>query len=175
MLHRLLNLALATRLDRRLMALVVASEREALERQGLSLDVLHARLLQSFRAGNRRGLRGALADARLVAQPWDFSVADVMTEVELLHGTDDRWCRRRTRIGMRRTCRVPAWRWLPGELHLSMCFRSTGRIQEACQELRIGPGQSLGARSRCGPSSKRASRRAQTGPALVERNWVLEI
>ena len=53
------------------------------------LDVLHARLLHSFRTGNRRGLRGALADARLVAQPWDFSVADVKTEVELLHGADD--------------------------------------------------------------------------------------
>ena len=75
LVHRLLSFARATRLDRRLMAMVVAGEREALERQGLSTDVLHARLLQSFRTGNRRGLRGALADARLVAQPWDFSVS----------------------------------------------------------------------------------------------------
>jgi pimeloyl-ACP methyl ester carboxylesterase len=138
-LHRLANFALATRLDRRLMAMVVASEREALERQGLSLDVLHARLLHSFRTGNRRGLRGALADARLVAQPWDFSVADVKTEVELLHGADDpvvppahaHWYAAhlpRARLQM-----------VPGELHLSMCFRSTGRIQEACQELSHRP------------------------------------
>ena len=134
-LHRIFNLALASRLDRRLMAMVVASEREALERQGLSLDVLHARLLQSFRTGNRRGLRGALADARLVAQPWDFSVSEVKVEVELLHGADDpvvppahaHWY----------AAHLPCARlqMVPGEFHLSMCFRSTGRIQEASQEL----------------------------------------
>ena len=135
LVHRLLNLARTTRLDRRLMAMVVAGEREALERQGLATDVLHARLLQSFRAGNRRGMRGALADARLVAQPWDFSVSDVQTEVELLHGTDDQvvppahahWY----------AAHLPCARlaMTPGELHLSMCFRSAGRIQESCREL----------------------------------------
>ena len=123
------------------MAMVVAGEREALERQGLATDVLHARLLQSFRAGNRRGMRGALADARLVAQPWDFSVADVQTEVELLHGTDDQvvppahahWY----------AAHLPCARlaMTPGELHLSMCFRSAGRIQESCRELAAPPAQ----------------------------------
>ena len=88
-LHRLLRIARATRLDRRFLARIVASEREPLERQGLSLEVVHARLLQSFRAGNRRGLRGALADARLVAQPWDFKVADLQAEVLILHGTNN--------------------------------------------------------------------------------------
>ncbi len=138
--HRLLKIARATRLDRRLMARIVAGEREALERQGLSTEVLHARLLQSFRTGNRRGLRGALADARLVAQPWDFQLAEVRTEVELLHGTDDQvvppahahWYAAhlpRARLAMS-----------PGELHLSMCFRSAGRIQESCRELGTGPG-----------------------------------
>ena len=141
LVHRLLNLARTTRLDRRLMAMVVAGEREALERQGLATDVLHARLLQSFRAGNRRGMRGALADARLVAQPWDFSVADVQTEVELLHGTDDQvvppahahWY----------AAHLPCARlaMTPGELHLSMCFRSAGRIQESCRELAALPPQ----------------------------------
>lgn len=135
MVYRLLNLALTTRLDRRLMAMVVASERHALERLGLSLDVLHARLLQSFRTGNRRGLRGALADARLVAQPWDFSIADIVADVELLHGTKDavvppahaHWY----------AAHLPSARlqMVPGELHLSMCFRSAARIQEACEEL----------------------------------------
>lgn len=139
LVYRLLNLARTTRLDRRLMAMVVASEREALERQGLSLDVLHARLLQSFRAGNRRGLRGALADARLVAQPWDFSIADVVAEVELLHGAEDpvvppahaHWY----------AAHLPAARlqMMPGELHLSMCFLSTARIQEAVRELVPSP------------------------------------
>ena len=134
-LHRLLRIARATRLDRRLLARVVAGEREPLERQGLSPEVVHARLLQSFRAGNRRGLRGALADARLVAQPWDFKVADVQTEVEILHGTDDavvppahaHWY----------AAHLPHARlaMAPGELHLSMCFRSAARIQEACREL----------------------------------------
>lgn len=133
--HRLLSFARATRLDHRLMAMVVAGERAALERQGLATDVLHARLLQSFRAGNRRGLRGALADARLVAQPWDFSVAEVKTEVELLHGANDQvvppahahWY----------AAHLPCARlaMAPGELHLSMCFRSAGRIQESCREL----------------------------------------
>ncbi len=137
--HRLLKIARATRLDRRLMALVVAGEREALERQGLSTEVLHARLLQSFRTGNRRGLRGALADARLVAQPWDFPVAEVRTEVELLHGTDDQvvppahahWY----------AAHLPCARlaMTPGELHLSMCFLSAGRIQESCRELGVAP------------------------------------
>jgi pimeloyl-ACP methyl ester carboxylesterase len=137
--HRLLKIARATRLDRRLMALVVAGEREALERQGLSTEVLHARLLQSFRTGNRRGLRGALADARLVAQPWDFPVADVRTDVELLHGANDQvvppahahWYAAhlpRARLAM-----------APDELHLSMCFRSAARIQESCRELTAPP------------------------------------
>jgi pimeloyl-ACP methyl ester carboxylesterase len=139
LVYRLLNIARTTRLDRRLMALVVASEREALERQGLSLDVLHARLLQSFRAGNRRGLRGALADARLVAQPWDFAIADVVAEVELLHGADDpvvppahaHWY----------AAHLPAarLRMVPGELHLSMCFLSSARIHEAIRELVLHP------------------------------------
>ncbi len=135
LVHRLLNLARTTRLDRRLMAMVVGSERAALERQGLSLEVLQARLLQSFRVGNRRGLRGALADARLVAQPWDFAIADVVAEVELLHGAEDHvvppahahWY----------TAHLPAARlcMLPGELHLSTCFLSTARIQQAVREL----------------------------------------
>lgn len=138
-LHRLLNFARATRLDRRLLAMVVAGEREALERQGLATEVLHARLLQSFRAGNRRGLRGALADARLVAQPWDFAVGEVTTEVELLHGADDpvvppahaHWY----------AAHLPCARlsMTPGELHLSMCFRSAARIQESCRELAVRP------------------------------------
>ena len=141
LVHRLLSFARATRLDRRLMAMVVAGEREALERQGLSTEVLHARLLQSFRAGNRRGLRGALADARLVAQPWDFSVSEVRSEVELLHGADDQvvppahahWY----------AAHLPFARlaMTPGELHLSMCFRSAGRIQESCRELTAPPAQ----------------------------------
>jgi pimeloyl-ACP methyl ester carboxylesterase len=138
-MHRLLSLALRTRLDRRLMAMVVASERAALERQGLSLDVLHARLLQSFRAGNRRGLRGALADARLVTQPWDFSIAEILAEVELLHGASDpvvppahaHWY----------AAHLPAARlqMVPGELHLSMCFLSTARVQEAVREFVVRP------------------------------------
>jgi pimeloyl-ACP methyl ester carboxylesterase len=141
LVHRLLSFARATRLDRRLMAMVVAGEREALERQGLSTEVLHARLLQSFRAGNRRGLRGALADARLVAQPWDFSVSEVRSEVELLHGADDQvvppahahWY----------AAHLPCARlaMTPCELHLSMCFRSAGRIQESCRELTAPPAQ----------------------------------
>jgi pimeloyl-ACP methyl ester carboxylesterase len=137
LLHRLLKLAFATRLDRRLLALVVASEREALERQGLALGDLHARLLQSFRAGNRRGLGGALADARLVTQPWDFSVGEIVSEVEVLHGADDpvvppthaHWY----------AAHLPCARFelVPGELHLSLCFRSAGRIQEAVRELAV--------------------------------------
>ena len=134
-LHRLLRIARATRLDRRFLARIVVSEREPLERQGLSLEVVHAKLLQSFRTGNRRGLRGALADARLVAQPWDFKVADLQAEVLILHGTDDsvvppahaHWY----------AAHLPCARleMAPGELHLSMCFRSAARIQEACREL----------------------------------------
>ena len=117
------------------MALVVASEREALERQGYSLDVLHAHLLQSFRAGNRRGLRGALADARLVAQPWDFSVDDVVAEVEVLHGTDDQVVPPTHAHWYAAHLPFARLEMLPGELHLSMCFRSAARIQEACREL----------------------------------------
>ena len=139
LVHRLLKIARATRLDRRLMALVVAGERDALERQGLSTEVLHARLLQSFRTGNRRGLRGALADARLVAQPWDFPLAEIRHEVELLHGTEDQvvppahahWYAAhlpRARLTM-----------APGELHLSTCFRSAARIQESFHELTAPP------------------------------------
>ncbi|MFO1047517.1 MAG: alpha/beta hydrolase [Geminicoccaceae bacterium] len=139
LLHRLLRFARATRLDRRLLARVVTAEREPLERQGLSLEVVHARLLHSFRAGNRRGLRGALADACLVAMPWDFKLAELRTEVEILHGTDDavvppahaHWY----------AAHLPQARleMAPGELHLSMCFKIAGRIQETCRELGAAP------------------------------------
>jgi pimeloyl-ACP methyl ester carboxylesterase len=84
-------------------------------------------------------LRGALADARLVAQPWDFSVAEVKSEVELLHGADDQvvppahahW------YAAHLPCAKLAM--TPGELHLSMCFRSAARIQESCRELSAPP------------------------------------
>ena len=45
------------------------------------------------------------------------------------------WCRRRTRTGMRPICPCARLEMAPGELHLSMCFRSAARIQEACREL----------------------------------------
>lgn len=135
LLHRLLRMALVTRLDRRLLSLVVASERSALERQGLQTDLLHARLLQSVRAGNRRGLRGAMADARLVSQPWDFTCDDIDVDVQILHGADDpvvppthaHWY----------AAHLPKARLeiLPGELHLSLCFKSARVIQRAVREL----------------------------------------
>ena len=129
--------------------------------------MLQARLLQSFRAGNRRGLRGALADARLVAQPWDFAIADVVAEVELLHGAEDpvvppahaHWY----------AAHLPSARlhMLPGELHLSMCFLSAARIQEAVRELRSGrPTGTAGCRGVRGPLSIRANH----GPARL-RDW----
>ena len=138
LVHRLLRIARATRLDRRLLARVVAGEREVLERQGLAPEVIHARLLHSFRTGNRRGLRGALADARLVAQPWDFAVADVETEVELLHGSDDAVVPPAHAHWYAAHLPHAHLAMTPGELHLSMCFRSAARIQEACRELAAG-------------------------------------
>lgn len=134
-LHRILRLALATRLDRRLLALAVATEREALIRQGLAPEVLHARLLHSLRAGSRSDLRGALADARLLAQPWDFPLADIPVEVHVLHGSADlvvppihaHWY----------AAHLPHARleMVPGELHLSLCFKSARLIQRAVLEL----------------------------------------
>jgi pimeloyl-ACP methyl ester carboxylesterase len=62
-------------------------------------------------------------------------VVEVTTEVEILHGSDDpvvppahaHWY----------AAHLPCARlsMAPGELHLSMCFRSAGHIQEAYREL----------------------------------------
>jgi pimeloyl-ACP methyl ester carboxylesterase len=135
LLHRLLKVALAAPLDRPVLALALEGERGALARQGVSLDELHARLLQAFRAGNNRGLRGPLASARLVAQPWDFAVGEILTDVEILHGAGDsvvppthaHWY----------AAHLPRARLelIPGEHHLSMCLRSVGRVEEAVREL----------------------------------------
>jgi pimeloyl-ACP methyl ester carboxylesterase len=137
LLHQLMKLAVAARLDRRFVSLAVATERRALERQGVALEALHAGLLQSLRAGSRRSLRGPLADARLVAQPWDFSLLDIEVEVQIVHGADDsvvppthaHWY----------AAHLPHGRLelVPGELHLSLCFRSAGRIQAAVRELEV--------------------------------------
>lgn len=135
-LHQLMKLALAARLDRQFLALAVGSEREALERLGASPDLVGLRLLQSLRAGSRRQkLRGALADARLVAQPWDFRPEEVACEVHVLHGAEDpvvppvhaHWY----------AAHLPRAQLelVPGELHLSMCLRSVARIQRAVEEL----------------------------------------
>ncbi len=134
-LHRLMRLALAARLDRRLVARAVGSERTALERLGVPAEVMQARLLHSLRTGSRRDLRGALADARLVAQPWDFRPDDLEVEVDILHGADDpvvppthaHWY----------AAHLPRahLELVPGELHISLCFRSAAHIQHAVREL----------------------------------------
>jgi pimeloyl-ACP methyl ester carboxylesterase len=135
LLHQIMRVALATRLDRRLVALAVATEKAALERQGLAPALLEARLLQSLRTGSRRNLRGPLADARLVAQPWDFTLGEIQSAVQVLHGTNDpvvppvhaHWYAAhlpRARLEM-----------VPGELHISLCITSAGRVQEALREL----------------------------------------
>jgi pimeloyl-ACP methyl ester carboxylesterase len=134
-LHQIMKVALAARLDRRFLDFAFAGERAALERQGLAPEVLQARLLQSLRTGNRGSLRGVLADARLVAQPWDFALTEIPGEVEVLHGADDpvvppvhaHWY----------AAHLPCARLMmvAGELHLSLCFKSAARIQETVSEL----------------------------------------
>ena len=122
------------------MAMVVAGEREALERQGLSTDVLHARLLQSFRTGNRRG--HARCPGRCAAGGPALGLLGrrrANARSSCSHGTDDQvvppahahWY----------AAHLPCARlaMTPGELHLSMCFRSAGRIQESCRELAAPP------------------------------------
>jgi pimeloyl-ACP methyl ester carboxylesterase len=138
MLQQIMKFAVAARLERRFVSLAVAKERKVLERQGVALEALRAGLLQSIRAGSRRSLRGPLADARLVAQPWDFSILDVEAEVHIVHGADDtvvppthaHWY----------AAHLPHGRLelVPGELHLSLCFRSAARIQAAVRELEAG-------------------------------------
>ncbi|MFO1036788.1 MAG: alpha/beta hydrolase [Geminicoccaceae bacterium] len=124
LLRRLLRFALITGVDNALLRAIVSSEREALERLGLSPDVLRRRLLQSMRTGSRGRLEGALADARLLSRPWDFDLGRVRSEVLVLHGAEDpvvppshaHWYKahlRRARVEI-----------VPGELHLSLCFRS---------------------------------------------------
>ncbi|MEK0084372.1 alpha/beta fold hydrolase [Benzoatithermus flavus] len=135
LLQRIMRLAVAARLERRFVSLALATERKVLERQGVALEALRAGLLQSLRAGSRRSLRGPMADARLVAQPWDFSLLDIETEVHIVHGADDsvvppihaHWY----------AAHLPHSRLelVPGELHLSLCFRSAARIQAAVREL----------------------------------------
>ena len=134
-LHQLMRLALAARLDRRLVGLAVGTEKAALERLGVAPEVMEARLLQSLRTGSRRNLRGALADARLVARPWDFTVGEIGVEVDVLHGGNDpvvppthaHWY----------AAHLPRARLelVPGELHISLCFRSAAHIQHAIHEL----------------------------------------
>lgn len=135
LLHQLLRLALVTRLDRRLLALAVGTERQALVRQGLAPEDLHARLLESLRAGSPKNLRGALADAQLLAQPWDFALTDVQVEVQVLHGAADPVVP--PTHGHWYAAHLPQARLeiIPGELHLSLCFRSARMIQAALSEI----------------------------------------
>lgn len=136
LLHQMMKLALAARLDRRFLALAVDSERAALERLGASPEVVRVRLLQSLRAGSRRqNLRGALADARLVAQPWDFVPDEIQNEVHVLHGAEDpvvppihaHWY----------AAHLPRahLELVPDELHMSLCIRSAAHLQHAVKEL----------------------------------------
>lgn len=134
-LHQLLRLALAARLDRRLLAVAVGKERQALERLGISAEVMQARLLQSFRAGNKRSMRGALADARLVAQPWDFAADTIRVEVEILHGADDRVVPPTHAHWYAAHLPRAHLELVPGELHISLCFRSAAHIQRAVERL----------------------------------------
>jgi pimeloyl-ACP methyl ester carboxylesterase len=141
-LRQLMRLALAARLDRRLLARAIGSERAALERLGVLPHEMQARLLHSLRTGSRRDLRGVIADARLVAQPWDFRPADLDVEVDILHGTDDavvppthaHWY----------AAHLPRahLELVPGELHISLCFRSAAHIQHAVEQL-CGPASPL--------------------------------
>ena len=134
-LHQLLRIALATRLDRRLLAVAVGKEKEALERLGISAEVMQARLLQSLRAGNKRSMRGALADARLVAQPWDFTPDTIKIEVEILHGVDDRVVPPTHAHWYAAHLPRAHLELVPGELHISLCFRSAAHIQRAVERL----------------------------------------
>lgn len=124
LLRRLLRVALITGIDRALLRAIISSERAALERHGLSPAVLRRRLLQSMRTGSAGRLEGALADAVLLCRPWDFDLATVRSEVVVLHGANDpvvppshaHWYKAhlaRARVEI-----------VPGELHLSLCFRS---------------------------------------------------
>lgn len=135
LLHQMLRLALVTRLDRRLLALAIGTERSALLRQGMAVEELHARMLESLRTGSPRHLRGALADAQLLAQPWDFTLAEVGAEVLVLHGAADPVVP--PTHGHWYAAHLPHARLeiLPGELHLSLCFRSAHLVQKAVREL----------------------------------------
>jgi pimeloyl-ACP methyl ester carboxylesterase len=134
-LQPLLRLAVSRGFDQALVRLAVASERRALERQGLVPQVLRRRLLQSLRTGHGLTRGGAMADARVLARPWDIDLAHVQSEVLVLHGADDPV--------------VPPshahWYWahlphatldiVPGELHFSLCFRSAKLIQDTARQL----------------------------------------
>lgn len=138
-LRQLIRLALAARLDRRLLARAIGSEKAALERLGVLPHEMQARLLHSLRTGSRRDLRGVMADARLVAQPWDFRPDDLDVEVDILHGAADpvvppihaHWY----------AAHLPRahLELVPGELHISLCFRSAAHIQHAVRELSGAP------------------------------------
>jgi pimeloyl-ACP methyl ester carboxylesterase len=139
LLHQLMRLALAARLDRRLLAHAIGSERAALERLGVLPEDMQARLLHSLRTGTRGDLRGVIADARLVAQPWDFRPDEIGVEVDVLHGAADpvvppthaHWY----------AAHLPRahLELVPGELHISLCFRSAAHIQHAVQALSGAP------------------------------------
>lgn len=135
LLHQLMKLAFATRLDRRLLTLAVGNERAALERLGVRPAEIEARLLHSLRAGNRRHLRGALADARLVAQPWDFAADEIGIEVDILHGADDQVVPPTHAHWYAAHLPRAHLELVPGELHISMCFRSAEHVQRTLREL----------------------------------------
>ena len=134
-LQPMLRLAVSRGFDQALVRLAIASERRALERQGFVPHVLRRRLLQSMRTGHGLTRGGAMADARVLARPWDFDLAAVHSEVLVLHGADDPV--------------VPPshahWYWAhlpratldiaPGELHFSLCFRSAKLIQDTARQL----------------------------------------
>jgi pimeloyl-ACP methyl ester carboxylesterase len=135
LLHQLLRLALAARLDRRLIAVALRAERAALERLGVSPKLMQARLLESLRTGSRRDLRGALADARLVAQPWDIDPGEIHHEVVVLHGAADQVVPPTHAHWYAAHLPRASLEMVPGELHISLCFRIAGHIQHAVREL----------------------------------------
>jgi pimeloyl-ACP methyl ester carboxylesterase len=86
-------------------------------------------LVGAWREGLRRGVAGAVSDARIYAAPWGFDLAAIVTPVTIWHGTADRVVPPATLAAY--AALAGTRHLLPDEGHYSLALTRTGEIMAA--------------------------------------------
>ena len=90
-----------------------------------------ALFLATFREAFRKGIEGAVTDARLYARPWGFRLEEIRVEVRLWHGELDNVVP--VEFGRHLAARIPGCRatFFPDEGHFSIATRKADEIVAA--------------------------------------------